>query len=57
LQAQKVKVTEAGIQNCFISASERLEPAITNYGNIYYYGNPEIVNYTNTGGGKLIWEK
>jgi hypothetical protein len=54
LQAQKVKVTAAGIQNCFVSASERLEPVITNYGNIYYYGNPEIVNYINTGEGKLI---
>jgi len=54
LHAQKVKVTEAGIQNCFVSASERLEPTITNYGNIYYYGNPEIVNFTKTGDGKLI---
>jgi len=54
LQAQKAKVTEVGIQNCFVSASERLEPIIRNYGNIYYYGNPEIVNYTNTGNGKLI---
>ena len=54
LDAKSVKVVESGIQNCFISASERLEPSITNYGNIYYYGNPEILNYTNTGKGKLI---
>ena len=54
LHAQKAKVTQAGIQNCFVSVSERLEPTITNYGNIYYYGKPEIVNYTNTGKGKLI---
>ena len=54
LQAQKVKVTEISIQNCFVFASERLEPTITNYGNIYYYGNPEIVNYIHTGEGKLI---
>jgi hypothetical protein len=54
LHAQKAKVVETGIQNCFISVLERLEPTITNYGNIYYYGNPEITNYTNTGKGKLI---
>jgi hypothetical protein len=54
LHAQKSKVAETGIQNCFISVSERLEPSITNYGNIYYYGNPEIVNHANTGKGKLI---
>ena len=54
LQTKTAKVTETGIQNCFVSVSERLEPAITNYGNIYYYGNPKIVNSTNTGKGKLI---
>jgi len=54
LDAQRVIVSEDGIQNCFISASEYLEPTITNYGNIYYYGNPEIANPTNTGKGKLI---
>ncbi|MCL2511010.1 MAG: DUF2807 domain-containing protein [Bacteroidales bacterium] len=54
LHARKVKVTEAGIQNSFVSALEYLEPAITNYGNIYYYGTPEITNHINTGKGKLI---
>ena len=54
LEAKSVKVSEDGIQNCFVSASERLEPAITSYGNIYYYGDPEIVNHINTGKGKLI---
>jgi len=54
LQAKTAKVTETGIQNCFVAASERLEPTITNYGNIYYLGNPEIVNYTNTGKGELV---
>ena len=54
LHAKKVMVEETGIQNCFISVSERLEPVITNHGNIYYYGNPEIVNGTFTGKGKLI---
>jgi len=54
LHAQIATVEETGIQNCFISVSEQLSPTITSYGNIYYYGNPEIVNYTNTGKGKLI---
>ena len=54
LDAKNVKVVEDGIQNCFISASERLEPSIQSYGNIYYYGNPEIVNPDITGKGKLI---
>jgi len=54
LQAKKAKIIHDGIQNCFISASKSLEPTITNYGNIYYYGDPEIINYTNTGKGNLI---
>jgi hypothetical protein len=54
LHAKNVIVEEKGIQNCFISASEQLNATITSYGNIYYYGNPEIVDYKNTGKGKLI---
>ena len=40
--------------DCYINTSYYLEYKITNLGNIYYSGNPEIIPIVITGKGKLI---
>lgn len=46
-------MSSEGSNDCYVRTQNKLEAAITNIGDIYYYGNPEIL-INNTGEGKLI---
>ncbi len=39
------KAQSESIGDCYINVSDYLEVEIQNSGNIYYYGNPETINY------------
>lgn len=47
-------ITNKGTNDCYINVTKELFAKIEYMGNIYYYGNPEIVEKTITGSGQLI---
>ena len=49
-----VYINNRGTNNCYVRANQVLEATIENIGNIYYYGNPEVVLSNITGEGELI---
>jgi hypothetical protein len=47
-------LTNNSTNNCYVYATNTLEVKIENVGDVYYWGNPPIVNLSGIGSGKLI---
>jgi hypothetical protein len=54
LTTRKSSVTVSGLGSCRVTVTDELDATISGNGNIYYAGDPPVVNYTNTGWGQLI---
>ncbi len=54
LYSGNVYINNRGTNDCYVRAKKVLEATIENIGNIYYYGNPEVVSSNITGEGELI---
>ncbi len=56
LIAKNVIVSNNSKADCTVRALKSLDCTIKNTGNVYYYGNPEVINLNSSvGKGKLIW--
>lgn len=53
-ETKHLYINNRGTNDCYVNSGYELGATIENLGNIYYYGDPEIVNSTITGEGKLI---
>jgi hypothetical protein len=47
-------LTNNSTNNCFVWSTLSLDVKIENVGDVYYWGDPQIVNFSGTGSGKLI---
>ncbi len=54
LESHHVFINNRGTNDCYVRAVYELGATIEYLGNIYYYGNPSIVNSVIKGSGKLI---
>ena len=46
-------LTNNSTNNCYVWASFQLDAKIENVGDVYYWGDPPIINYSGAGSGKL----
>ena len=54
LRAGVVNIRHAGTNNAFVHATKELHAHVSYIGDIYYRGNPSVIEYSRTGEGDLL---
>ncbi len=54
LVVNNILVTQNGVNDIFINATEQITGRLTSRGNVFYFGNPKVVDVAISGTGQLV---